>query len=53
MLVDQEHGDVLALLGEVLEGPLNLRVLGLAVHDEEVPLGVRWIGDMLQRADRD
>lgn len=23
MLVDQEHGDVLALLGEVLEGPLD------------------------------
>lgn len=47
MLVDQEHCDVLALLREALEGPLNFRILGLAVDDEEISLGVRWPGDML------
>lgn len=48
MLVDQEYGDVLALLCEALEGPLDLGGLGLAVDDEEVPLRVRRIGDMLR-----
>lgn len=53
MLIDQEHGDILALLGEGLESPLNLRVLGLAIDDEEVSLGVGWVGDMLWTDHRD
>jgi hypothetical protein len=47
VLVDQDNGDVLSLLGEVLESPLDLRGLGLAVNDEEVSLGVWAIGNVL------
>lgn len=47
MLVNQEHSNVFPLLGEVLEGPFDLRGLGLGINDEEVSLRGRWFGDML------
>lgn len=47
MLVNQEHGNVFPLLGEVLEGPFDLRGLGFGINDKEVSLGVWWFGDML------
>ena len=47
MLVDEDDADILALLGEALEGILNGRRLRLAVHHEEVLLRVGARGDVL------
>ena len=47
MLVNQEHSNVLPLLGEVLERPFDLRGLGFGINDEEVSLGVWRFGNML------
>lgn len=47
VLVDQNNGDVLPLLGELIESLLDSCVLGLAVHDQVVLLRVRGLGDML------
>jgi hypothetical protein len=49
MLIDQDNSDIFPLLCEVLKGALNLRSLGLGLDDEEVSLGVRRIGDVLDR----
>jgi hypothetical protein len=49
MLIDQDNSDIFPLLCEVLKGTLNLRGLGLGIDDEEVSLGVRRIGDVLDR----
>jgi hypothetical protein len=48
VLVDQQHGNVFPLLSEVLEGLLDSRRFGLGVDDEEVPLGVRAVCDVLR-----
>jgi hypothetical protein len=48
MLVYEQNGDVLALLGEALKGSFNVRVLCLGVHDQEVLLRVWRLGDVLQ-----
>lgn len=50
MLVDQDNSDILSLLSEVLESPLDLRGLGFAVNDEEVSLGVWAIGNVLWKS---
>lgn len=47
MLIYEHDGDVLALLGEAVEGPFYLRRFGLGVHDEEVALGGGRFGDVL------
>jgi hypothetical protein len=47
VLVDQQHGNVFPLLGEVLEGLLDSRRFGLGVDDEEIPLGVWAVCDVL------
>lgn len=46
VLVDQQHGNIFPLLGEVLEGLLDRRRFGLGVNDKEIPLGVRAICDV-------
>jgi hypothetical protein len=48
VLVDQQHGNVFPLLGEVLEGFLDSRCFGLGIDDEEVSLGVWAVCDMLK-----
>lgn len=50
VLVDQQDADVLPLRGEALKGLLNRGVVRLAVHDEEVLLRVRRVGDVLHCA---
>jgi len=47
VLVDEQNGNVLALVGELLEGGLDGRVVGFGVHDEEVLLAVGRVGDVL------
>lgn len=47
MLIDQENGNVLAVLGEAVKGVFNGRVIGLCVDDEEVALRVWWCSDVL------
>lgn len=49
MLIDEDNSNIFPLLCEVLKGALNLRGLGLGIDDEEVSLGVRRIGDVLDR----
>ena len=49
MLVDQDDGNVFALGGEVVERLLNSRVLGLVIDHQEILLGIRRLGDMLQK----
>lgn len=48
MLVDQDDADVLPRLRVLLKRLLDLSRLGLSVDDEEVPLGVRAGGHMLE-----
>lgn len=48
MLVDQQHGNVFPLLGEVLERFLDSRRFGLGVDDEEIPLCVWAVCDVLR-----
>lgn len=47
MLVDEQDGNVLPLLGELVERGLDSGRLGLAVNDKEVLLVVRRRCDML------
>lgn len=47
MLVDEENGNVLALLGEAVESLLDGVGLGLVVYDEVVLLSIRRVGNML------
>lgn len=47
MLVYQNDGDVFPLLGKALEGPFNLRGLGLGVDDKKVALRIGAVGDVL------
>jgi hypothetical protein len=46
MLIDQQYPYVLSLFRIASECLFNLTRLGLLVHDQEVPLRVRWVGDM-------
>lgn len=48
MLVDEENGNVLALLGEAVEGLLDGVCFGLVVYDEVVLLSVRRVGNVLR-----
>ena len=47
MLVDKHNGDILALLGELIEGALDRAVLCLLVDDQVVLLAVGRVGDVL------
>lgn len=47
VLIDQENGNVLSLLCEVLESLLNLRRLRLGIDDQEVTLCICAFSDML------
>lgn len=47
VLVDEENGNVLALLGEAVESLLDGVGLGLVVYDEVVLLSIRRVGNML------
>jgi hypothetical protein len=47
MLIDQEHCNVIAFLGEALEGPLDLRRLDFGINNQEVSLRVWSFGNML------
>lgn len=47
VLVDKQNGDILALIGEAIEGCLDGRVFSLGIDDEEVLLSVRRGSDML------
>lgn len=49
MLVDQNDGNILSLLCEVAKRFLDRRCLGLGVDDQEVPLGIRAVCDVLFR----
>lgn len=49
VLVDKQNGNVLALLGELVEGSLDSRVFGLGIDDEEVLLAVWRLGDVLRQ----
>lgn len=53
MLIDQQDSNIFPFLRKVLECFFNGRVLGLAVDNEEVPLGVRGSCDMLYRSKSD
>jgi hypothetical protein len=48
VLVDEQDGDVLALLGELVESGFDGRVFRLCVDDEEVLLAVRRLRHVLQ-----
>ena len=47
MLVYQEHRDIVSLLCEIHKCFLNRGRFGLGIDDEEIPLGVWSICDML------
>lgn len=47
MLVDQDDANVLSILCELIERGFNGGGIGLAVHDEEVLLGIGACRDML------
>lgn len=47
VLVDEENGNVLALLGEAVKGLFDGVRLGLVVDNEVVLLRVRRVGDVL------
>lgn len=47
MLVDEENGNVLALLGEAVKGLFDGVRLGLVVDNEVVLLRVRRVGNVL------
>jgi hypothetical protein len=47
VLVDEDNGNVLALLGEAVKGFLDGVSLGLVVYDEVVLLSIRRVGDVL------
>ena len=47
MLVDQQNGNILSLLGETVKGVFDGRGLGLVVDHEVVLLRVWGVGDVL------
>jgi hypothetical protein len=47
VLVDEQNRNILALGGELVECGFDGCVFGLRVHDEEVLLAVRGLGDVL------
>jgi len=47
VLVDEENGNVLALLGEAVKGLLDGVGFGLVVYNEVVLLSIRWVGNVL------
>lgn len=47
MLIDQDDPNILALGRKGLKGALDGGVVGLAVHDQEVLLCLRWRRDVL------
>ncbi len=49
MLIQEEDGNVLPLLREIVKRLLNGRHLGLRVDDQEVFLSVRRLSDVLRR----
>jgi hypothetical protein len=48
VLVDQDDANVLALLGEALEGRLDRGVVRLVADDDKVALRVRALRDVLE-----
>ena len=46
VLVDQDYPNVLSLFRELCKCLLYLRRFGLMINYKEVPLGIRWIGDV-------
>ena len=46
MLVDQDYTNVLSLLCEPCKSLLYLRIFGLMVNDKEIPLCIRWLGNV-------
>lgn len=48
VLVDKQYGNILALLGELVECGLDSCCLGLCVDDEEVLLAVWGLRDVLK-----
>jgi hypothetical protein len=48
VLVDEQNGDILALLGELVKSRFDGRVLSLCVDDEEVFLAVWRLRDVLE-----
>lgn len=50
MLVNKNHGYILSLVGEALEGVLNRGGLGLGIYHEEVSLRVWGVCDVLYNA---
>jgi hypothetical protein len=48
VLIDEQDGDILALLGELVERGFDGCVLRLCVHNEEVLLGVWGLRDVLE-----
>lgn len=47
MLVNKQNGNVLALVGEAIEGGFDGRRFGLAVHNQKVLLAVWRLGNVL------
>ena len=47
MLIDQQNPNILPLVREVVECALDGRVVCFGVDDEEVFLGVWWVGYVL------
>jgi hypothetical protein len=48
MLVYEQNGDILALLGETLKRSFNVRVLCLGIYNEEVLLRIWRLGNVLK-----
>jgi len=48
MLVDQQDGDVFALLSKLLKGMLNRGVVSFGIHNQEVLLRIRRRRDVLK-----
>lgn len=46
MLIDEHNSNILSLFGKSHEGLFNRRFLGLAIHNEEILLGVWRVRDM-------
>jgi hypothetical protein len=47
MLIDEQDGYIFAVTGVAVEGGFDGRVLRFGIDDEEVLLGIRWLGDVL------
>jgi hypothetical protein len=47
MLIDQQNTNILPLSCESVESFFDGGIIRLAIHDEEILLRIRWLGDML------